>query len=61
MNRKLLFLTAPRFWAMVVATVTIYLEAKGLIGVAETVLIASLSAGFWATQTVDRLGENIGN
>jgi len=60
MNRKLLFLTAPRFWAMVVAALSIYAQSKGWFGVPETVLVASLSAGFWATQTVDRLGDKIG-
>lgn len=52
------FLTKLRFWSMVIAAVSLYAKTKGWIGDAETVLVASISAGFWITSTVDR---NIGD
>ncbi len=55
---ELNFLTKLRFWSMVIASLSLYAKTKGWIGDAETVLIASISGGFWITSTVDR---NIGD
>lgn len=48
------FLKATRFWAMVIGAVAIYLEAKGLIGDPEMLLVATLTAGFIGIKTIDR-------
>lgn len=57
---KLEFLLAPRFWALVIGAVSIYLKTKGIIGEPEMVLIATLTAGFITVKTVDRVAETIG-
>lgn len=57
---KLLFLTSVRFWVMVIGAVSLYLKTKGIIGDPETILIATIAAGFVAVKTVDRFGEQIG-
>jgi hypothetical protein len=54
------FLTKLRFWTMVLAALMLYLQQKGWIGDAEALLLGGVSAAFWATQTVDRLGEKLG-
>lgn len=54
------FLTKLRFWSMVLAAVMLYLQQKGLIGTEEAVLVGSIAAGFWGSQTVDRISEKIG-
>lgn len=58
-HSKFAFLGAPRFWAMVVGAVAIYLQSKGLIGDPEMLLIATLSAGFIGINTIDRSVETI--
>lgn len=54
------FLNSNRFWVMVIGAISIYLKSKGLIGEPEMVLIATVSAGFVAIRTADRLGESAG-
>jgi hypothetical protein len=54
------FLQSERFWAIVIAAVTLYLQQKGYIGEAELALIGTLTAGFVTVGTVDRLGKNLG-
>ena len=51
------FLYATRFWAMVIAAVSIYAQAKGWIGQPEMLLIASVTAGFTVVRTIDRATE----
>jgi len=51
------FLKATRFWVMVLGGISIYLESKGLIGIEERNLIATLSASFVAVRTIDKLNE----
>lgn len=53
-KEKFSFLTAPRFWAMIIGAVAIYLKMKGYIGEAEMTLIATIMAGFIAVKTIDR-------
>lgn len=53
------FLKSNRFWVMSLGILSIYLEQKGFIGEAERNAIASFSALFLATRTIDRLGENM--
>lgn len=54
MPNKLLFLTSSRFWAIVIAAVSIYLKMKGVIGESEMTLIATIAAGFTIVKTVDK-------
>jgi len=49
------FIESPRFWVMLLGTVSIYLETKGWIGEAERNLIASIAAIFITVKTVDRV------
>ena len=42
---------------MVIGAFSIYLQAKGFIGVAETILIASITGGFVVVKTIDRVGD----
>jgi len=56
---KLQFLTAPRFWALMIGAVSLYLKTKGYIGEAETVLIATITAGFITVKTIDRAAEKM--
>jgi len=51
------FLYATRFWAMVIAAVSIYAKAKGWIGEPEMALIATITGGFIVVRTVDRATE----
>ena len=51
---KFAFLSSTRFWAMVLAAATVYLEAKGWLGEAERNLIATIAVGFTTIRTVDR-------
>lgn len=51
------FLKATRFWAMIIAAVSVYLQSKGWIGEAEMLLIASITAGFTLVRTIDRATE----
>jgi len=48
------FIESPRFWVMLLGTVSIYLETKGWLGEAERNLIASIAAIFITVKTVDR-------
>lgn len=57
MTEKLLFLTAPRFWALVIGAVSLYLKAKGIFGDAEMILIATITAGFITVGTIDRVSD----
>ena len=58
--KKLDFLTATRFIALLIGAVSFYLQTKGFIGDAEIVLIETIVGGFITIRTVDRLGEKIG-
>ncbi len=51
------FLKATRFWVMLVGTIAIYLNTKGIIGEAEMTLVAGLSALFITVRTIDRAFE----
>jgi len=53
------FLTATRFWAMVILAVGVYLQTKGIIGQPEAILIATISGGFIGIKTLDRLGDKL--
>jgi hypothetical protein len=60
-NDKFSFLLAPRFWAMILGAVAIYLKMKNYIGEAEMTLIATITAGFITVKTIDRnLGDKEG-
>lgn len=51
------FLTASRFWALVIGAVMFYLKTKGFIGEAEMVLANTILGGFIITRTIDRASE----
>jgi len=51
------FLYATRFWALVIGAASIYAQAKGWIGEAEMLLIATVTGGFTIVRTVDRATE----
>lgn len=51
------FLSATRFWALVIGAASIYLKAKGWIGEPEMLLIATITGGFTIVRTVDRATE----
>lgn len=51
------FLNSPRFWAMVIAAVSVYLKTKGWIGEAEMMLIATITSGFTIVRTIDRISD----
>jgi len=53
------FIHSTRFWVMLLGALSIYLETKSWIGEAERNLIATVSALFLATRTIDRLGEKM--
>lgn len=57
MQNTFTFLQSSRFWAIVVAALSIYLKTKGWIGDAEMVLISSVMGGFTLVRTVDRIGD----
>ncbi len=57
MKEKFEFLSSTRFWAIVIAAVSIYAKTKGYIGEAEMVLISTIMAGFVTVKTVDRIGD----
>lgn len=59
-NEKLAFLTAPRFYAMVIGAFVYYGKTKGFIGDAEMVLIETILVGFIGVRSFDRIGESIG-
>lgn len=48
------FLSSTRFWAMIIASVAIYLKTKGIFGDAEMVLVATITSGFTIVRTIDR-------
>lgn len=54
MTDKLAFLKAPRFWALVIGAISVYLKLKGLIGEPEMALIATITGGFVVVGTYDR-------
>lgn len=54
------FLASNRFWAMVIAAVSYYLQSKGIIGDAEMILIATIAGGFVGVRTFDRASEYLG-
>lgn len=53
------FLKSTRFWSAVIASVSIYLETKGIIGEPERNLISIIAASFVAVGTLDRLGQSV--
>ncbi len=57
MNENFLFLKSTRFWAVVIAAVSLYLQQKGYIGDAEMLMIATITAGFTTIRTVDRISD----
>ncbi len=57
LNGKFAFLTSSRFWAIVIASLSIYLKAKGFIGDPEMILISSIMGGFAVVRTVDRVSD----
>lgn len=58
--KDLQFITSPRFWAVVIGSVAVYLEQVGYIGEAERNLIATVVAGFVTIKSVDRFSEKVG-
>lgn len=54
------FLTSNRFWAMIIAAVSYYLQSKGILGSEEMVLIATIAGGFVGVRTFDRAAEKLG-
>ena len=57
MKSNFSFLTSNRFWAMIVGATAVYLQAKGVLGEAEMLLIATITAGFTIVRTADRMSE----
>lgn len=53
-NNKFLFLTSPRFWALVIGAVMFYLSSKGWVGEQEMILANTIIAGFITIKTIDR-------
>lgn len=60
MSTRWEFLGSNRFWAIVIAAVSIYLQGKGWIGEPEMIMIASISSAFAIVRTVDRAVEVTG-
>lgn len=54
MKENFAFLKSNRFWSLVIGAVSMYLQAKGIIGDAEMILIATITSGFIVIKTVDR-------
>lgn len=54
---KFSFLTATRFWALVIGAVMFYLKTKNIIGEAEMILANTILGGFIITKTIDRASE----
>lgn len=54
MKENFAFLKSNRFWALVIGAISMYLQAKGIIGDAEMILIATITSGFIVVKTVDR-------
>lgn len=50
-------LRSERFWAMILAAVSVYVEAKGFIGAEERNLIATILTAFVGIRTIDRASE----
>lgn len=48
------FLKSTRFWAIVIGSLALYLQAKGIFGDAEMTLVASITGIFTLVRTVDR-------
>jgi len=51
------FLRSTRFWAMILGSLSLYLEAKGLIGDEEMTFIATITSIFVAIKTYDKTVE----
>jgi len=51
------FMLSNRFWALIIGATIVYLKAKGLIGIDETVLVSTIVYGFIGVRTIDRLGD----
>ena len=58
MYTKFAFLSSTRFWAIIIAAVSMYAQTKGWIGEPEMVLIATITASFTAVRTIDRISDN---
>lgn len=54
------FIKASRFWIMILGALSVYLEAKGLIGEPERNLIATISTVFVAVKTLDKGASKLG-
>jgi hypothetical protein len=54
MTNKFDFLKSTRFWAIVIGSVAVYLQAKGIFGEAEMILTASITSLFTLVRTIDR-------
>lgn len=59
MNKNFAFVESPRFWAMIIGAVSVYLKAKGVLGEPEMLLIATITAGFVTVRTVDRTADKV--
>lgn len=56
---SLRFLVAPRFWALCIGAVSLYLKAKNIFGDAEMILVATITAGFITVGTIDRVSDKV--
>ena len=56
---KFAFLKATRFIVSIIGALSIYLEAKGIIGEPEMVLVATVSAIFIGVRSLDRFSEKL--
>ena len=54
---KFAFLQSSRFWALVIAAVSIYAQTKGWIGDPEMMLVSTIMGGFTVIRTVDRYSD----
>lgn len=50
-------LTNPRAWAIIIGALSIYLQAKGIIGEAEMAFIATIMGAFTVVETIDVSGD----
>lgn len=57
MQKKLEFLKSPRFWVLVIGSLAMYLQVKGIIGEPERNLIMTIAGGFIGIRTIDRASE----
>ncbi len=51
------FLKSTRFWAIVIAAVSVYLQQKGIFGQEEMQLIATVTGAFTVIRSLDRVSD----